>query len=63
MLYLANVPFDELGFNTKLPNQDMPELTWQVMEKVPGIAVGVRLLMGTLSWWTHRREVNVTKGE
>lgn len=54
VLYLANVSFDELGFNTKLPQLPMPELTWQVMEKVPGIAIGVGLLMGAISIWTHR---------
>jgi formate dehydrogenase iron-sulfur subunit len=55
VLYLANVAFDQLGFNTKLPKSDMPELTWQVMEKIPGVAVGVGLLMASVSWWNHRK--------
>lgn len=55
VLYLANVPFDELGFNTKLPKTELPDLTWQVMEKVPFVAIGMGLLMGTISWWTHRK--------
>lgn len=58
VLYLANVAFDQLGFNTNLPRTDMPELTWQVMEKIPGVAVGMGLLMGAVSWWTHRKADN-----
>lgn len=55
VLYLANVTFDQLGFNTTLPKSDMPDLTWQVMEKIPAVAVGVGLLMGAISWWNHRK--------
>lgn len=56
ILYLANVPFEKLGFNVSLPKTALPDLTWQVMEKIPGVAVGVGLLMGTIAWVTHRRE-------
>ncbi len=56
VLYLANVAFDLLGFNTTLPKSDMPDLTWQVMEKIPGVAIGVGLLMGAISWWNHRKK-------
>jgi formate dehydrogenase iron-sulfur subunit len=55
ILYLANVPFEKLGFNVSLPKTPLPDLTWQVMEKIPGVAVGVGLLMGTIAWVTHRR--------
>ncbi|MGB8648363.1 MAG: 4Fe-4S dicluster domain-containing protein [Anaerolineae bacterium] len=55
VLYLANVPFEQLGFKTDLPRADLPDYTWQVMEKIPGVAVGVGLLMGTISWFTHRK--------
>ncbi len=55
VMYLANVPFDKLGLNTNLPQSAMPELTMQVMEKVPGVAVGVALLMGGVAWWRNRK--------
>lgn len=58
VLYLANVAFDQLGFNTNLPKSELPDLTWQVMEKIPGVAIGVGLLMASISWWTHRKEMN-----
>lgn len=54
VLYLANVAFEELGMNTHLPQTAMPDLTLQVMEKVPGVAIGVALLMGGVAWLRNR---------
>jgi formate dehydrogenase iron-sulfur subunit len=54
VLYLSDVPFDQLGFNTDLPQTPLPTYTGQVMEKVPAVAVGVGLLMGGIAWWNHR---------
>ncbi len=56
VMYLANVPFEKLGFDVRLPQTPLPDLTWQVMEKVPGVAIGVGLLMGAIAWVTHRRQ-------
>jgi hypothetical protein len=25
------------------------------MEKIPGVAIGVGLLMASVSWWNHRK--------
>lgn len=55
VLYLSDVPFEQLGFDAKLPKTALPDLTWQVMEKIPAVAVGVGLLLGGVSWITHRR--------
>lgn len=55
VLYLANVPFDKLGLNMKLPETPLPDLTWQVMEKIPAVAVGVGLLMGGIAWLRNRK--------
>lgn len=55
VLYLANVPFDQIGMNMNLPKSAMPELTLQVMDKVPGVAIGVALLMGGIAWWRGRK--------
>ncbi|MCG3141647.1 MAG: Formate dehydrogenase, nitrate-inducible, iron-sulfur subunit [Anaerolineae bacterium] len=54
ILYLANVPFDQIGLNMNLPETPAPEYTIQVMEKVPGIAIGVALLAGGVAWWRKR---------
>ncbi len=55
VLYLANVPFEKLGLNASLPKTALPDLTWQVMEKIPAVAVGVGLLMGGVAWWRNRK--------
>lgn len=55
VMYLANVAFDQLGLNVNLPQTAMPDLTIQVMEKVPGVAIGVALLMGGIAWVRSRR--------
>lgn len=66
VMYLANVPFDQLGFNVNLPHTPMPDFTMQVMEKVPAVAVGVGLVMGTVAWVRNRgkpEEVKPVIGE
>jgi len=55
VLYLSDVPFDQLGFNTNLPKTPLPDYTWQVMEKIPAVAVGIGLLLGSISWLNYRR--------
>lgn len=56
VLFLAPVSFEALGFRTDLGNAPIPDLTWQALEKVPGIVtMGGSVLFGI--WWiTHRRE-------
>lgn len=49
MLYLADVPFDELGFRTDLGSHPLPDLTWQVMSKIPLIVVGLATVLGGIS--------------
>ncbi len=62
VLYLANVAFDKLAFNTELPTHPLPENTAAVMEKIPGVAIGVALALSGVSWWNHRRD-KVTSDE
>jgi formate dehydrogenase iron-sulfur subunit len=56
VLYLSAVPFEKLGFNTKLQTTPLPQLTWNALSKVPGVvSVGGVLLYGI--WWiTNRRQ-------
>jgi formate dehydrogenase iron-sulfur subunit len=55
VLYLANVPFEQLGFNVKLPQTPLPDNTRQVLEKIPAVAAGVGLVLGGVAWWNARR--------
>jgi formate dehydrogenase iron-sulfur subunit len=65
MLYLSGVPFEELGFNTKLSTESYPGLSWDVLSKLPNVvSVGGVLLAGI--WWiTGRRDTleKVRRGE
>lgn len=56
VLYISSVPFENLGFNTKLQTTALPQLTWNALSKIPGVvSVGGAMLFGI--WWiTNRRE-------
>lgn len=56
VLYLSPVPFEELGFETRLQAGPLPDLTETVLGKLPAVvAMGGVLLYGV--WWiTNRRE-------
>jgi formate dehydrogenase iron-sulfur subunit len=56
VLFLSPVPFEQLGFKAGLPSEPFPDITWGVLEKVPGVVtIGGAALLGV--WWiTHRRQ-------
>ncbi len=56
MLYLSGTPFDKLGFRMDLPTEPLPQLSLNVMEKVPYVLGGVLTLLSAVAWWTHRGE-------
>ena len=47
-LYLSDVPPEDLGFPTGLPDQPLPSLTWKALQKVPFVVVGLGLLLAFL---------------
>jgi formate dehydrogenase iron-sulfur subunit len=60
ILYLTSVPFEELGFNTKLQHAAMPMLTWNALSKIPSVvSIGGVLLYGI--WWITKRRDEVQK--
>jgi formate dehydrogenase iron-sulfur subunit len=56
VLFLSPVPFEQLGFKAALPTGPPPDITWGVLEKIPGVvSIGGAALLGI--WWiTHRRQ-------
>jgi formate dehydrogenase iron-sulfur subunit len=56
MLYLSGTPFEELGFRTDLPEDPLPQYTWNAMEKIPAVLGTVGVLLSGIAWWTHRGE-------
>ncbi len=48
-LMLAGVPFDWIGFNKNIGDNNLPELTWAYISKIPAVFVGV-IAAGALTW-------------
>jgi formate dehydrogenase iron-sulfur subunit len=62
MLYISPVPFEQLGFDTRLGDEPMPLLTHRAMEKIPNVVtVGAVLLAGI--WWITKRRTEVEQHE
>jgi formate dehydrogenase iron-sulfur subunit len=55
-MYVSDVPFDELGLRTDLPQSPLPDATWKALEKVPNIALVGGSLMYGIYWITSRRD-------
>jgi formate dehydrogenase iron-sulfur subunit len=57
VLFLAPFPVEELlGFKPVLGNEPLPQRTWQVISKIPTIAIFAAGSMGALWWLTRRRD-------
>jgi formate dehydrogenase iron-sulfur subunit len=56
MLYLSGVSFEQMGFRTDLPNERLPQFTWNAMEKIPYVLGSFAVLLSGIAWWTHRNE-------
>jgi formate dehydrogenase iron-sulfur subunit len=55
MLFLADMAFAQLGFPATLPEDELPQRTYAVISKIPGlVVVGGAFLMG-MYWLTSRK--------
>ena len=54
VLYLSDVPFEQLGFPANLPDYAPPEQTEKVMSALPYVIVGMATLMTSTAVITHR---------
>ncbi|MFH0822559.1 MAG: 4Fe-4S dicluster domain-containing protein, partial [Pseudomonadota bacterium] len=48
-MYLSEVPFDTLGFKTRLPHEPLPSLTWQVIAKIPAVVTALAVVFGVVA--------------
>jgi len=55
VFYLSPVPFEQLGFDTRLGEAPMPLLTMSALSKVPNIIGVGSVLLGGIWWITNRR--------
>ena len=56
VLFLSPVPFAELGFRQGLGSEPLPGLTWEMLDKIPGVVTIGGTTLYALWWITHRRE-------
>jgi formate dehydrogenase iron-sulfur subunit len=62
VLYISSVPFEQLGFKTKLENMVLPMYTWNALSKIPSIvSIGGVFLYGI--WWITNRRTEVQQLE
>ena len=55
ILYLADVPFEQLGFPVDLPHTPPPAETEKIMSALPFVLGGMAALMSGTAAFTHRR--------
>jgi formate dehydrogenase iron-sulfur subunit len=55
VLLLSDVPFDSLGYRMDLMKAPLPELTWEALQKIPGVVTVGGALMSGIYWITRRR--------
>jgi formate dehydrogenase iron-sulfur subunit len=56
VLFLSPVPFEELGFKAGLGTTPLPELTWNALEKIPGVVTIGGAMLFAIWWITNRRD-------
>jgi len=56
ILYLSSVPFEQLGFATKVGMEALPTHTWNVLSKLPNIVATAGVMLSAVYWITSRRE-------
>ncbi len=57
VIYISNVPFEDLGFRMDLSKDPIPNYTWKILSLVPNIAITGGVLLGGVWWITNRRDM------
>lgn len=55
VLYLSDVPFEDLGFPEGLPEEPLPAYTWQITRLIPAVASGLAAALVVL--YARRRKI------
>jgi formate dehydrogenase iron-sulfur subunit len=62
-MYLSDQPFEKLGFKTSVPNESLPALTWQILNKLPMILVAWTTILSGIYFFNKRRHALATEKE
>jgi formate dehydrogenase iron-sulfur subunit len=55
VLLISDVPIEQLGYRADMLKQPLPQLTWDVLQKIPKVVVAGGVLMSGVWWITNRR--------
>lgn len=55
VLYISNVPFEQLGFPMNVPKEPIPDLSWRVLSQIPKYSVAAGVVLFGIHWITARR--------
>lgn len=55
VLFISNVPFEQLGFPMNVPKEPIPELSWRVLSQIPKYSVAAGVVLFGINWITQRR--------
>jgi formate dehydrogenase iron-sulfur subunit len=61
VMYLSDVPFEELGFRMGLPTDPLPTYTWEVSRILPPFAAGFTVTIMAL--WARRQKIQREREE
>ena len=53
-MYISAEPFEDLGFNTKIPAVAMPDLTWASLAKIPYVVIGGAVVLSAIAYLRNR---------
>lgn len=60
VLYISDVPFEELGFKRAISQEPYPKFTWDILSQIPNVvSVGGVLMYGI--WWVINRRQKLEK--
>jgi len=56
VMHISPVPFEKLGFKSGIKKTSYPELTWNVIDKLPAVVAVGGVLTAGIYWLTSRRD-------
>jgi formate dehydrogenase iron-sulfur subunit len=55
VMHLSNVPFEQIGFDTAIPEYALADNVAPAMKPIPYVISGLGIVLGATSWIVHRR--------
>jgi formate dehydrogenase iron-sulfur subunit len=53
-IYISAVPFEQLGFNMKIPTKKLPDNTWAMLREIPVKVVGFVTVLSLIAIFRNR---------